>query len=815
MQRKILLFGLFLFSLNLLAGVERTVLKVFSLPDPKKTDVFTKADREVIKAFKDKNPDIDLRSYTGVEIENMSMDSKILLAIAGGVAPDVVYVNFRQSATYINNDFLLPLDKYIKKMPEKLVEERVPDPVWPVIKRKKENQKKEHIWAFPYETLVRVLMYRKDLFRKVGLDPGKPPQNWDELFRYSRQLTIPKDGIYGMFIPAGRESAFGWKTYFWSAGGEILRKNKQGDWRAAFNGKAAVKATELYLKLINTQWIDSEGNNHEGFVIREGNWGDKWMNGKIGMKMGYMTKKNLGGEIDPNLYGIAPPPKGPADRGTSEINCRMMGIFSGAGESNNGGLGERDPEKVKEAAWRYIWFYNSKEARKIRTKVMVEEGYGKMVNPLNLKEFGYEEYLKYVPKQWLDIFEETIEHGRPEPYVKNCQKIYQFMSHPLEKCIALDRKGKLGKDQEEKREKISEIFDSAVENTNQKMLKELPKDVRNKRNRVALIVAVFIFTAFVFVMYKVWNIFTPDDTFSPQSEKRITKLKFYAFVILLPALISIVLWKYIPLVMGSLMAFQDYQIVGDSDWIGIQNFADVLFDSIWWSSVLKTLYYIVLFLGIGFFPPIILAILLQEVSKGKVFYRILFYLPAIISGIIVIYLWKLLYDPSAQGALNQILISLGLQKFGWLREAEWAMLLTVIPSVWASIGPNSIIYLAALKGIPDELYEAAEIDGSNFFHKVAYIVLPKLKPLIIIQFIAAFIIAAQQGGFILVMTFGGPNRATEVADFAIFKKAYLYLEFGIATAMAWLLAILIMGFTVYQMRKLSNMEFRANIDEGV
>ena len=123
-------------------------------------------------------------------------------------------------------------------------------------------------------------------------------------------------------------------------------------------------------------------------------------------------------------------------------------------------------------------------------------------------------------------------------------------------------------------------------------------------------------------------------------------------------------------------------------------------------------------------------------------------------------------------------------------------------------GPGSLIYLAALKNIPNELYEAADIDGAGFFAKIRHIVFPSLKMLIIVQLIAAFIVAAQSSDFILVMTFGGPNEATRVADLMIFEKAYLYLRFGLATTMAWMLSLLLMGFTVLQIRYISRMEFR-------
>ena len=281
------------------------------------------------------------------------------------------------------------------------------------------------------------------------------------------------------------------------------------------------------------------------------------------------------------------------------------------------------------------------------------------------------------------------------------------------------------------------------------------------------------------------------------------------YAIMLPAILAIIVWKYIPLLLGSMMAFQNYNLVGPSDWIGFQNFADVLFDPNWWIALLRTLYYMFLMLGLGFFPPVILAILLQEVSHYKLLYRVIYYLPAVVSGIIVIYLWKLFYDPSDAGIFNQLLMSVGIPKLRWLEDPSLAMLLTVIPTIWAGVGPGCLIYLAALKGIPDELYEAADIDGASFFTKIRHIVMPNLKSLLIIQFIAAFIASAQQSGFILVMTFGGPNNATKVADLVIFEKAYLYLSFGLATAMAWMLGVVMMGFTIIQLRKITNMEFKS------
>ena len=128
--------------------------------------------------------------------------------------------------------------------------------------------------------------------------------------------------------------------------------------------------------------------------------------------------------------------------------------------------------------------------------------------------------------------------------------------------------------------------------------------------------------------------------------------------------------------------------------------------------------------------------------------------------------------------------------------------------LWAGMGPGCLIYLAALKGVPDDLYEAADIDGATFSDKLLFVVFPILRPLLIINFVGVFIAAWQAEANILAMTAGAAD--TEVAGLHIFYKAFLFLRFGPATAAAWMLASLLLGFTFYQLRILSRVQFRAN-----
>ena len=780
------------------------VLKVWSVPDPRATNAMDLAELAVVDAFHKKYPGVVLRGFSGISIQGMGMDSRPLMAIAGGMSPDVLYVNFRQSETYISQGFLYPMDEFIARLPADQRKGRVPGPARPVAYRAGPDGQ-EHWWALPYMIAVRALMYRKDLFQEAGLNPNRPPKDWAELEAYAERLTRPEKGRYGLTFSLGPHAAWDWITFLWSAGGDAVAKDENGEWRAVFDSDEAVEAMLYYVHLNCRPWHDASGNVRRGYVYGEAGGHQKWINGDIGMRWTSLDEGTIGGltGIDPDIVGIAPVPLGPTGLRGSELNCRMMGIFSEIKPRDGYSV-----EEIRQVAFNYIWFFGSDDANRIRTKVLVEQGCGKFINPLWLKKFRYEEYLELVPAGWLDVFEEAMKNGKPEPYGKNCQMVYIYMTYPMNECIKLEQEGKLGRTDDERRKRIKEILVRAVARTNEEMIGVISPEERRKRNNVALVVAICMLTAFLLVLRKVWLIFTPKDEIGISQRGGWQFWRYrWAYIIMLPAVASVLLWKYYPMFAGSVMAFQDYRVVGKSEFVGLKNLADVLWDPVWWKSLGKTLYYMVLMLGLGFWTPIVLAILLAEVSRAKVLYRTLYYLPAVLTGMVVIYLWKLLFDPSDIGVLNMLLAKVGIEKLGWIRDEKLAMFCCVLPTVWAGMGPGCLIYLAALKSVPDDLYEAADLDGCGFFQKIRYITVPTIKGLIIIQFIGAFIAASQSSGFILVMTFGGPNEATKVAGLHIFEKAYLLLRFGTAVTMAWLLGVVMLGFTTLQLKRLSRMEF--------
>ena len=210
--------------------------------------------------------------------------------------------------------------------------------------------------------------------------------------------------------------------------------------------------------------------------------------------------------------------------------------------------------------------------------------------------------------------------------------------------------------------------------------------------------------------------------------------------------------------------------------------------------------------------------MLTEIKHCRIFFRTLFFLPQMTSGLVIALMWKLMYNPTPAGFFNQLIACLNylpvvnIPVQSWLEDPALAMICCIIPTVWASMGMSSLLYLAALQSIPPDLYEAADLDGAGFRAKLLHIPLPTLLPLIIISFVGTFIATFQNMGNIFLMTFGGPGQATTVIGLKIWQEAYMNLRFGMATAMACLLGTFLIGMTYIQIRFLSKVEYRRAVN---
>jgi multiple sugar transport system permease protein len=264
----------------------------------------------------------------------------------------------------------------------------------------------------------------------------------------------------------------------------------------------------------------------------------------------------------------------------------------------------------------------------------------------------------------------------------------------------------------------------------------------------------------------------------------------------LPAILVFGFFSWWPILRGVIMAWQKTNLVQAPTWVGWSNFEYVLGNPLLGQAVLNTLQFVVLSLVIGFPVPIVLAILISEARRGKAFLSALAYLPVVVPPVVAILLWKVFYDPSATGLLNAMLAPFGIGPFPWLNSTAMAMPSLVIQATWAAAGSTVIIYLAAITGVSPELYEAAELDGAGLWGKVWHVALPQLRGVILVVLLLQIIGATQVFAEPFLFTGGGPNNATLTVLLLIYNYAFVYGDYGAASALSALLAAALAVFSM-------------------
>jgi len=239
--------------------------------------------------------------------------------------------------------------------------------------------------------------------------------------------------------------------------------------------------------------------------------------------------------------------------------------------------------------------------------------------------------------------------------------------------------------------------------------------------------------------------------------------------------------------------------------VGLQNYR-YLFSGLWsddgdtfvWLSFTNTLYYTVVHVPLSLFLALLIAMLLNTRVHGQAIYRTLFFLPSVTSGVASAILWLWLLNPN--GLVNYLLGLVGISPGPkWFGSTEWAMPGLIIMSLW-SIGNIIIIYLAGLQGIPQQLYEAAVIDGANLSQNFLYITIPMLTPTIFFTLVIELIAAFQVFTPAFVITNGGPANATLFYLLYLYRNGFQWFKMGYASALAWFLFVIIMVFSLIQFR---------------
>ncbi|NEE03132.1 carbohydrate ABC transporter permease [Phytoactinopolyspora halotolerans] len=263
-----------------------------------------------------------------------------------------------------------------------------------------------------------------------------------------------------------------------------------------------------------------------------------------------------------------------------------------------------------------------------------------------------------------------------------------------------------------------------------------------------------------------------------------------------PWIAGLLIFTAYPFAYSFYLSFTDWKGIGAKNFVGVDNYTSMFTDDpLFMKSVWNTAYYTIISVPGGMILAFFLALLLNQRVRFMPIFRVAFYLPSVTIGVATAVLWIHILGPD--GAFNDLLGLFGIRGPNWFASETWAMPGLILMSFWG-IGQNMIIYLAALQSVPQDLYDAAEIDGANSVQRTRHVTFPMITPAIFLTLILGIINSFQTFTVALIVTNGGPNDATTFVLLHIYNNAFRYFQLGYASAMAWVLFLLMLVFTLIQ-----------------
>ncbi len=279
-----------------------------------------------------------------------------------------------------------------------------------------------------------------------------------------------------------------------------------------------------------------------------------------------------------------------------------------------------------------------------------------------------------------------------------------------------------------------------------------------------------------------------------------------------PWVIGFLMWTLYPLGSSLYYSFTRYDLLRAPVFIGLQNYREILFTDPHFKVVIpNTLFYVGLGTPLAVATAFLLANLLNTRIVGRPSFRAIFYFPSIVPATVIAMVWGYLLNPQ-YGAINAALKALGMKAIPFLTNPDMAKPTLILIGMWAS-GYYMVLFLATLQDVPRELYEAATVDGANALHRFWHITTPLCTPVILFTLVTGFIGGFQDFTMPWLLTQGGPNEATEFYALHLFRNAFRYLRMGKASAMAWLLFIIVVAFTFILFRSSSRFVYYADTGE--
>ena len=274
----------------------------------------------------------------------------------------------------------------------------------------------------------------------------------------------------------------------------------------------------------------------------------------------------------------------------------------------------------------------------------------------------------------------------------------------------------------------------------------------------------------------------------------------WGYLFIMPWLLGFLILTLGPMLVSLYWGFTKYEFPLPARWIGVQNYVQAFTqDELFPKSLWNTTYYVIFSVPLGLVASLLLALLLDRKIAGRALWRTIYYIPSIVPAVVTAFLFGYLFQPE-YGLINSMLAWIGIKGPGWFNSIAWVKPTFILLAFWGVGGPTMIIFLAGLQNIPSELYEAAEVDGAGRMHKFWYITLPMLTPTIFFNLVTGMIGAFKIFTTAYVATGGGPYYASYFYVLHLFNVFFKNLNMGYASALAWILFVIIMIFTIIQLR---------------
>jgi multiple sugar transport system permease protein len=294
--------------------------------------------------------------------------------------------------------------------------------------------------------------------------------------------------------------------------------------------------------------------------------------------------------------------------------------------------------------------------------------------------------------------------------------------------------------------------------------------------------------------------------FSPRARREaITGYLFTA-----PAVLGFLIWVAGPMLFSAWLSLTEWDLLSPPEFVGLSNYVEMFQDELFWKSLRVTFYYTVISVPLFQALAFAVALLLNAKVRGITVFRTIYYLPSIVPVVANALLFAWIFN-SDFGLLNAVLRGIGLPKVLWLQDPRWAMPALITMSLWG-IGGAMLIYLAGLQGVPQQLYEAAELDGANIWHRFRHVTVPMMSSVIFFNLVLGLIAALQTFTQGYIITNGGPQNSTLFYALYLYRQAFTNFKMGYAAALAWVLFVIVLVLSVFVFRTLGRQVYYE--DEG-